>query len=114
MRISDWSSDVCSSDLSIMSHVRTSMEKNGCRGSRRRGSVGRSGSTTKFHSRGAILSDSCAPEDRKCVVEGKSVSARVDIGGLRNIKKTNIKEYARTSSRHIYRMTSTPPTRTTP
>src|SRR3546814_18522370 len=29
------------------------------------------------------------PADRKCVVEGKSVSVRVDIGGRRIIKKKN-------------------------
>src|SRR3546814_13364348 len=31
-------------------------------------------------------------EDRKSVVEGKSVSVRVDLGGRRNIKKKKIKD----------------------
>src|SRR3546814_13832469 len=36
---------------------------------------------------------SCASADRKSVVEGKSVSVRVDIGGGRIIKKTKEKAY---------------------
>src|SRR3546814_19321049 len=33
------------------------------------------------------------PSDRKSVVEGKSVSVRVDLGGRRNIKQKKIKNH---------------------
>src|SRR3546814_12848633 len=36
--------------------------------------------------------------DRKSVVEGKSVSVRVDLGGRRHIKKTKRLQYAATST----------------
>src|SRR3546814_20715156 len=95
MRISDWSSDVCSSDLS---------NKNGFARRFRRGNEG---SVGRYHARshGAVallLSDRRAfhaiargsasglrgtRADRKSVVEGKSVSVRVDLGGRRIIKK---------------------------
>src|SRR3546814_20310472 len=70
MRISDWSSDVCSSDLPFFV-----------------GPVRRV--------RGALPHPTCQPAvgwcagDRKSVVEGKSVSVRVDLGGRRIIKKKN-------------------------
>src|SRR3546814_15043518 len=81
MRISDWSSDVCSSDLVRGEAVADRAV--------------------------AVADDAIAPEmrlargdlggraelrrrvDRKSVVEGKSVSVRVDLGGRRIIKKTN-------------------------
>src|SRR3546814_18199187 len=43
---------------------------------------GREGALTRAETRGLILSG-----DRKSVVEGKSVSVRVDLGGPRIIKK---------------------------
>src|SRR3546814_11651742 len=89
MRISDWSSDVCSSDLLGQGLGRLS------------GKVFRIGHLGDFndlslcgtlagvemglaaarvpHQRGGL--------DRKSVVEGKSVSVRVDLGGRRIIKK---------------------------
>src|SRR3546814_20289349 len=87
MRISDWSSDVCSSDLVLglasgeaehtcltveeilhqrevrVEHVEPRIADDGCR--RRRGRC----------------------RARKSVVSGKSVSVRVDLGGRRIIKK---------------------------
>src|SRR3546814_13303256 len=43
-----------------------------------------------------------AAQDRKSVVEGKSVSVRVDLGGRRIIKKTKIKsKYVNTNQKHI-------------
>src|SRR3546814_20109870 len=68
MRISDWSSDVCSSDLTPS------------RQERRKVSV----ASTSFFS--LIRASSTMGPDRKSVVKGKSVSVRVDLGGRRIIK----------------------------
>src|SRR3546814_11898993 len=102
MRISDWSSDVCSSDLQATVDLQlppgTSLTE----------AVTRSGLLQKFPE-AAQRPQSCAifgravpltyelrdgdrieilrPLDRKSVVEGKSVSVRVDLCGLRVIKK---------------------------
>src|SRR3546814_18989710 len=78
MRISDWSSDVCSSDLSTL-------------GKRAPCSV-RSPSNSAI----CCVSGSYAPprlkgEDRTSVVQGKRVSVSVDLGGRRiNKKKINV------------------------
>src|SRR3546814_15367022 len=98
MRISDWSSDVCSSDLA----------RNGPRiksgVTREEGRTEECYSTSQEKSRWSPApiralgrgsrSRSPKPEpispprvDRKSVVEGKSVSVRVDLGGRRIIKK---------------------------
>src|SRR3546814_19218783 len=98
MRISDWSSDVCSSDLM----------KNTCA---LPSSVARPGPTSRMlrchshrsaangHDPVTISGDAAATVfrqvDRKSVVEGKSVSVRVDLGGRRIIKKKKIKKYRR-------------------
>src|SRR3546814_12223636 len=95
MRISDWSSDVCSSDLRV-------------RGGRRRAGknernhpgdepdIGRhiiACSDGAEHGGGAEGRSGCAGRcgggglDRKSVVWGKRVSVRVDLGGRRIIKK---------------------------
>src|SRR3546814_16058857 len=82
MRISDWSSDVCSSDLSI-----------GCGICCSRGEApqSRGSSIHRAIRRGArgerIL---MIQQDRKSVVSGKSVSVRVDLGGRRIIKKKQL------------------------
>src|SRR3546814_20594635 len=88
MRISDWSSDVCSSDLDEHVALRATLQR-----------------PEKFHHLGIAahpvhrLAVHVTPgakqeagrldhvKDRKSVVEGKSVSVRVDIGGRRIIKK---------------------------
>src|SRR3546814_14804754 len=99
MRISDWSSDVCSSDLLLL-----------------RGQLGGGFLLLLLLLRGALalqprlllgflfgaeplLLDApgfgllgggdtgLEPRDRKSVVEGKSVSVRVDLGGRRSIKQ---------------------------
>src|SRR3546814_11853493 len=98
MRISDWSSDVCSSDLPqrnedggrcdpehhrFIRHHPAHDETSSClilpssRSRRPRATWPRSG-------RGSSPSPT---RDRKSVVEGKSVSVRVDLGGGRIIKK---------------------------
>src|SRR3546814_15292765 len=106
MRISDWSSDVCSSDLDCqephrdigrlekpfdVDHRRepdavlpqrmelehqSLIEKAGVGGE---SEVGAAGNGINGFAEGA--------QDRKSVVQGKSVSVRVDIGGRRIIKK---------------------------
>src|SRR3546814_15665678 len=97
MRISDWSSDVCSSDLpirgsrrstaSIITRIRWATAS--CCGAptisptlrkRKSASCGRRPPRDRTHT------------DRKSVVEGKSVSVRVDLGGRRIIKKTTTKK----------------------
>src|SRR3546814_13487242 len=107
MRISDWSSDVCSSDLSVgtgrmardagdFRRFMASPEADGAvlataaalRQVRKMGEgdgtdlliVGLSATDYVGHSTGT-------EGDRKSVVSGKSVSVRVDLGGRRNIKK---------------------------
>src|SRR3546814_10432081 len=80
MRISDWSSDVCSSDL------RRDRPASG-----KAGPASGWGSSRSVPLEGHIVT--CAPKaspgDRKSVVSGKSVSVRVDLGGSRIIKKKN-------------------------
>src|SRR3546814_20095922 len=86
MRISDWSSDVCSSDLSPRSN-----RHGGCRVHRRpeceriRGPnsfrcCARSTPTLRWRGLNA--------SDRKSVVLGKRVTGRVDLGGRRINKQT--------------------------
>src|SRR3546814_18165715 len=92
MRISDWSSDVCSSDLEIPDH--------GCARSRQWPDEGllRSVGDSQSHAdrRPSAQHRHCrhlraTDKDRTSVVQGKSVSERVDLGGRCIIKiKYNI------------------------
>src|SRR3546814_13373079 len=90
MRISDWSSDVCSSDLSSAVVIKMLHQFTRLVSARRRPS-----SWPEAHARTCPTSP-CPPasracnSDRKSVVSGKSVSVRVDLGGRRSIKKKNI------------------------
>src|SRR3546814_14438119 len=90
MRISDWSSDVCSSDLSFFE---------GYRKEERRMSVSirlaRGGAKKRPYYR-IVVANSRAPRDGRFIEKigrseerrvGKSVSVRVDLGGRRIIKK---------------------------
>src|SRR3546814_12562147 len=96
MRISDWSSDVCSSDLQIQWKV------NGYQSdemqTKQEIAIWKNSNFAPFH---ALLSKPalqtvwgpcCAIilKDRKSVVSGKSVSVRVDLGGRRIIKKKKL------------------------
>src|SRR3546814_10577962 len=95
MRISDWSSDVCSSDLATgvftEGHEKTNrrIEQSGGPGGKegcnRRPGDGNPGSTARIERHLVRL------EDRQSVGEGKSVSGRVDPGCRRIIKKKKIK-----------------------
>src|SRR3546814_16965117 len=92
MRISDWSSDVCSSDLErqheefkdrvgeIITGVVKSVEF---------GHV----VVNLGRAEGVIRRDQQIPRDRKSVVSGKSVSVRVDLGGRRIIKKKKTQQH---------------------
>src|SRR3546814_11436485 len=90
MRISDWSSDVCSSDL-VAARTRAILR-------RLLGIAENADARTGWQVR-LLRTAGGKPEagqdenrerqlgDRKSVVEGKSVSVRVDLGGRRIIKK---------------------------
>src|SRR3546814_12885971 len=92
MRISDWSADVCSSDL-VPGIGRGP-------GFPRQGSGGRGGDLLRDRVRCPRLGRLSRAfhrrdrdrlwRDRKRVVSGKSVSVRVDLGGRRIIKKIRI------------------------
>src|SRR3546814_17899069 len=103
MRISDWSSDVCSSDLRVHHRPEREMgfrldqvvrveialadvisadgEPIRIKGSQLAGTVARH----TMHHLGGFFA-----KDRKSVASGKSVSVRVDIGGRRLMKKKTI------------------------
>src|SRR3546814_14228814 len=100
MRISDWSSDVCSSDLAAVA----SCADLGSDYKRRMPAIRLFGLPTDINSsfeRGAAAGPAAIREalwsdrgnmaseigDRKSVVEGKSVSVSVDPGGSRKLKK---------------------------
>src|SRR3546814_13948304 len=94
MRISDWSSDVCSSDLFLLERHEADELDCGRREARlvvvRHLRFADGGMAVE----GALPAPGCgkralrpAGGDRKSVVEGKSVSVRVDLGGRRIIKK---------------------------
>src|SRR3546814_18388440 len=95
MRISDWSSDVCSSDLQAL-HERLGASLAGAgRDLERLGDKladGAGTSTGKAHKVAltlARLGQATPSIDRKSVVSGTSVSVRVDLGGRRIIKQKN-------------------------
>src|SRR3546814_11966849 len=106
MRISDWSSDVCSSDLlgigqqalAVEGHlVRRPQEAQLLRLEGRLRHLGQAdgleGRRHRWHRPlgTARIARIAAQQDRKSVVSGKSVSVRVDLGGRRIIKKKTTK-----------------------
>src|SRR3546814_16902266 len=102
MRISDWSSDVCSSDLGALRPEQQDVARPELEIGERRRARGRQQDDTlpadlRPYAKGVPLG---VPPDvgahriihareRKSVVKGKSVSVRVDLGGLRILKKKN-------------------------
>src|SRR3546814_11476404 len=96
MRISDWSSDVCSSDLGFLqlpapqhtcSATRLSRNTQGKHNVPIRVQAALPRHRTRAGRRAAGVAASRAAGDRKSVVSGKRVSVRVDTGGRRIIKK---------------------------
>src|SRR3546814_18420495 len=99
MRISDWSSDVCSSDLSE-SESRYAEPSKRSKGTRPKDShalrcasgvkpeAPRTATAPRTPGRSAR---SARGGDRKSVVEGKRVSVRVELGGRRILNKKNIR-----------------------
>src|SRR3546814_11600580 len=92
MRISDWSSDVCSSDLNVAldGHADGEGAAAACRRRAAEESARPLCRCDRLESRiGNPRRSGRSPGDRKSVVQGKSVSVRVDLGGRRTMKKTN-------------------------
>src|SRR3546814_3895777 len=86
MRISDWSSDVCSSDLP---DARTGEGAGGT-------AAGVAAPAQRPPGAGADRPGRAGADrrqERKSVVKGKSVSVRVDLGGRRIIKKKTTRTY---------------------
>src|SRR3546814_12461463 len=113
MRISDWSADVCSSDLSALNRLHGGFDIDHhalLQPARRMGTdshdfqltIGGHLTHQRHHLGGADVQadDHLAAlharhvfhQDRKSVVKGKSVSVRVDLGGPRSIKKKTKKK----------------------
>src|SRR3546814_7994480 len=87
MRISDWSSDVCSSDLVEGRRLQGGEDPRAGRIDARAGGVALAQEgRQRLH---LVALQVIADPDRKSVVSGKSVSVRVDLGGRRIIKKKN-------------------------
>src|SRR3546814_19347823 len=104
MRISDWSSDVCSSDLrDYFLHAGKQRELVLAQQNIIRLHWKMEGGELELHCHLAMsLSYNCFSKqnlDRKSVVMGMSVSVRVDLGGSRIIKKQNIDLH-----QHIYKI----------
>src|SRR3546814_16100678 len=97
MRISDWSSDVCSSDLAEYQRPhRRKLSDPQQHVARPRLAALHERTVARHHPQPERRQDQEHAElvvhhrvDRKSVVSGKSVSVRVDLGGRRIIKKKN-------------------------
>src|SRR3546814_21032851 len=87
MRISDWSSDVCSSDLCPPARCASSPSARGWAACRSPGPAGPADGERRGSDRPSCRAYACVWIDRKSVGWGKSVSVRVDLGGRRFIKK---------------------------
>src|SRR3546814_19864751 len=90
MRISDWSSDVCSSDLAVLDDLRQALPSSTALVCLTPDEILAGADLSSFDT--VILVNDPLPgwydrRDRKSVVSGKSVSVSVDLGGRRIIKK---------------------------
>src|SRR3546814_17214316 len=100
MRISDWSSDVCSSDLfehdlSFGVAIGRLFKRAAGQGLTQLGHLGGRTGEIDIDAVDLLHSGQLRGRDRKSVVEGKSVSVRVDLGGRRIIKKKKDRPYSR-------------------
>src|SRR3546814_12568599 len=106
MRISDWSSDVCSSDLAHRALWRRNGRACPAGSTARNAGSSQSGADNDGPSRNPHPCDRASSsarlrQDRKSVVSGKSVSVRVDLGGRRIIKnKKRIKKESTTRDQY--------------
>src|SRR3546814_12075325 len=99
MHISDWSSDVCSSDLigtAVGGMHGAGLPRHRSRPLSAAATTAVTSDTPARAHRGIesagflpMASPMTKKPDRKSVVEGRSVSVRVDLGGRRTIKKKN-------------------------
>src|SRR3546814_10898973 len=90
MRISDWSSDVCSSDLKP-ARKDIAMAVRQAKAARRATTAVRQAKAAKAGSAAAMQWAMKAEKDRKSVMSGKRVSGRVDQGRRRmHVKKTTL------------------------
>src|SRR3546814_15904491 len=95
MRISDWSSDVCSSDLFDIVEAADGVDARGQPWNERRHIVAESRDPARLDRRETALFDdfralpiiAARERDRKSVGEGKSVSVSVVPGGPRHLNK---------------------------
>src|SRR3546814_12535629 len=100
MRISDWSSDVCSSDLVTLVHRPPAVDRARHRHADRAiggqgAALGAATHRREIEPARAFARSREAREllrDRKSVVEGKRVSVRVDLGGRRSLTKKQSKK----------------------
>src|SRR3546814_13664591 len=95
MRISDWSSDVCSSDLTGLGFVQVGgarfdmlarADQSCVRGGQRLSHPDEGDGDAVDRGGDGAVDRRVAAGDRKSVEEGKTVSVRVDLGGRRIIK----------------------------
>src|SRR3546814_12208297 len=100
MRISDWSSDVCSSDLRLLRHLAELRARRG-QPQAMRAAVEQRRADPAFERAHAAAEGGpghvppLRGTERESVGEGKSVAVRVDIGGRRIIKKKTNKDRER-------------------
>src|SRR3546814_16170612 len=107
MRISDWSSDVCSSDLQPQGFPQRGREIRPPHAGEQRWPqpvLDQLRENPRSHRKADVQPGrGSAAGDRKSVVKGKSVSVRVDLGGRRIIKKkkeqkiSNVRKSSRTT-----------------
>src|SRR3546814_20104318 len=118
MRISDWSSDVCSSDLRLRGLVEAVVLDGAAHLGLDLGELADDPAVHPLAVAGRIeaglvaafvhlaeargVQDLGAEVDRKCAVEGKSVQVRVDLGGRRIIKKKT-KNVTENSTEIVYK-----------
>src|SRR3546814_17074364 len=108
LRISEWSSDVCSSDLVRRRRAPAGVARSRASRAPRTGTWGSSparSAHTRAPRRGRIRTPRA--RERKSVVEGKRVSGRVDRGGRRIInkqtnKQTHYIQYIYTTTTHLH------------